>query len=71
MLTNFLGLSFKERCLYQISYKSSHNLITFMWYTYIFGVHYNIKYIYNLWHILGMPSTHFAYIVSALSMFGK
>jgi len=42
MLTNFLGLSFKERCLYQIGYKSSHNLITFMWYTYIFGVHYNI-----------------------------
>jgi len=39
MLIDFLGLSFKERSLYQISYKSNYNLIIFMWYTYIFGVH--------------------------------
>jgi hypothetical protein len=46
MLIKFLSFSSNKRPLYEISCKSNHNSITFMWCICTFDVHHNVlKYI--------------------------
>jgi hypothetical protein len=72
MMIKFLGFSFKKGLLYLISYKNSHNLVTFI------DVHILLIYIKVFWNILGVYlyiqefnyifksifNIHFAYIVA-------
>jgi hypothetical protein len=75
MSIKFLGFSFKERLLYQISCKSIPNLVASMWsivfFMYITMFWNILKYIYRLYYIHGMSNIYFAYIVDGLVMLGN